>query len=448
MMERPKEAARTMEEESMRKLGNAVFIGSLVSATIAAAALGLEGCERHALTPSSNVAGGGGSPPTASESHRLIGVQCFWGRNSSGKVVPLSKIIHEFRADQHGDVVDSAIIFNREFVDNTYGANAVGWGGSGSRARGHTFNDLDHSDHVELAFLDKDGTVHFQGKIDYLTASRTAPSGYASLGMSGGDGRLIAGSMGDILEFGSSLDDNFNRYGYVLTDSSPSTDSSYTPNPKYPNWNFFVEYRIRLRAAAFGASGFGKARMEMVHASPSKFGSNSVGVVEQPCPGPGEPNPFPPCERARPEESCAPPGGSGEGVPNGTPDSANPGSPGGSTPPGSVPPGGPCTSSADCEGGASCEASGTCGAPPSSGGGPGSVPPGSVPPGGSCTSSVDCEGANLCEENGTCGMPPSSGGGMGSVPPGSVPPGGPCTADEDCAQGGSCAATGMCVPPL
>src|SRR5262249_32862482 len=147
-------------------------------------------------------------------------------RNPGGSVIPLSRIIHRVTADEHGGVVDTAIVFNREFVDNTYGTGSIGWD-RGGHAGLHTFSDLDHSDHVELAFLDRDGATRFQGRIDYLTQSTGAPSGYRTLGLSGGDGRLIAGALGDVTALGSSLDDNFNRYGYVLTDNSPPTDAQY-----------------------------------------------------------------------------------------------------------------------------------------------------------------------------------------------------------------------------
>src|SRR5437764_501133 len=87
------------------------------------------GCTQDSL---SRVKSAGTNPPTTPTDGQApkglaVGEQCFWGPDPSGSVVPLSRIIHTFRADEHGGVVDATIVFNREFVDNTYGTNAIGW---------------------------------------------------------------------------------------------------------------------------------------------------------------------------------------------------------------------------------------------------------------------------------------------------------------------------------
>lgn len=231
---------------------------------------------------------------------RLIGEQCFWGVTPAGSYLPLTKIVHELRIDEQSDRVDVAIIFNRDFVDLTFGANAIGWDDA---KKGHTFKQLTGSDHTELSLLNGKGEVAMQAKIDLLSESADAASGYRSLGVEGGDGKLVSGDADYVLAAGSSLDDNFNRLGYRLTEDSPETDASYSPDPAYPDWEFFVIYRLSVALDAFGASGFGTARMEMVHASPSKLGENSVTVEEDDCPTPGDGNdPF--C----PEGECATPG--------------------------------------------------------------------------------------------------------------------------------------------
>src|SRR5690606_9505464 len=125
------------------------------------------------------------------------------------------------------------LTLNPDFVDNTYGDTAIGWGDEpgldagpppppappmgppieppaadagaprepgarpgragprgAPRARagraGHTFRDLVGSDHAEIQLLDASGeaVVHF--KLDYLSESSAAASGYASLGVTGG----------------------------------------------------------------------------------------------------------------------------------------------------------------------------------------------------------------------------------------------------------------------
>lgn len=280
--------------------------------------------------------------PEAGAADRAIAVECFSGRTSSGQPIPLSRIVHELKATASGDVVDVSVVFNREFVDNTYGANAIGWE---SRDKGHTFKDLYRSDHVELGLFDAAGEEVFRSKLDYLSESPSVPSGFAALGAGGGDGSLITGSADDILSVGSSMDDNLNARGYLLMDSSPATDASYTPNPEFPDWNFWVEYRARLKLSAFGSAGLGGVTMEFVHASPSKFeGANTVEVEEDECPPPGDENdPFPACVRASPEDECLDPGAPKEGGPKGGLD-----------------PGTPCASSADCGPGEFCSETGAC----------------------------------------------------------------------------------------
>jgi hypothetical protein len=94
---------------------------------------------------------------------------------------------------------------------------------------------------------------------------------------------MIQGSSSDVLSVITSLDVNFNQYGYVLTTNSPATNSNYTPNPSYPNWIFDVWYEIEVKLSAFGSAGFGKVGITGVHASPSKTGNNTETVTEGPC---------------------------------------------------------------------------------------------------------------------------------------------------------------------
>ncbi len=45
-------------------------------------------------------------------------------------------------------------------------------------------------------------------------------------------------------------------------------------------------YDVRVSASAFGAAGFGDAAISYVHASPSKYPSDTVTVTQGPCPTP------------------------------------------------------------------------------------------------------------------------------------------------------------------
>jgi len=194
----------------------------------------------------------------------------YWSDIGRGQDVPLVKII---QAKSHR-VVDAAIIFNPIFADNTYGANVIGW-------NKHSFSSLVKSDHVEFAFQDNTGDSIFHVKLDYISETNLVSSGYASLGVAGGDGAVIKGSASDIYSWGTSLDDNINYYGYELFEDSPETDTAFTPNPDYPCWENYVVYHICIRDRVFQSGNFKDVYMSFVHASPSKNGPDTVPVTKK-----------------------------------------------------------------------------------------------------------------------------------------------------------------------
>jgi hypothetical protein len=161
-----------------------------------------------------------------------------------------------------------------------------GPGGRGGRGRGgHTFRDLVGSDHAQIQLLDANGNVALEFKIDYLSQSDAAPSGYASLGVSGGEGALISGEPEWVLASSTSIDRNLNGCGLgSFLESSPATDELYTPNVDAADWDYRVSYEIWVSTEAFGAAGFGSALIENVHASPSKLAGDTVDVTPAPCP--------------------------------------------------------------------------------------------------------------------------------------------------------------------
>ncbi len=228
----------------------------------------------------------------------------------------IEQVIEEVNGQQ---MVHLRVTFDPGFVDNTYGENAVGWshdaaggtsvGGAGGvggasgvdgdpKAKGmmpkapmmgksgHTFEDLVGSDHVELLLTDGSGTTVMDFDLDYITASSdaSAPCGYRSLGVRGGEGKMIKGDASAILAATSSLDRNLSGCGYCLTTDSPATDENYTPNSSAPEWDYRVVYEVWLDLDAFGASGFGQAYITSVHASPSKLANNTVSVTPGSCP--------------------------------------------------------------------------------------------------------------------------------------------------------------------
>jgi hypothetical protein len=280
-----------------------------------------------ALAPESSADCDPQPTPSASPSEAQVQTVCFYDPGTPD--VPAATIEQVVEVVDNSEWVHVRLTLNPDFVDNTYGENAIGWGdgeddaapaptanappapdvaGPGdpgvapppngpARPRddreerpkpgksGHTFRDLLGSDHAEMQLLDGDGVTALQFRIDYISEAADAVSGYASLGVSGGEGKLIIGEPEWVLAATTSLDRNLNacRLG-PFSENSPVTDALYTPDPSATDWDYRVAYEIWVSAEAFGASGFGSALIENVHASPSKLASNTVDVQPAPCP--------------------------------------------------------------------------------------------------------------------------------------------------------------------
>jgi hypothetical protein len=253
--------------------------------------------------------------------------ECFFDKNdpSTGVAATLEQVLE---CVEEADTVHLRLTFHPWFVDNSYGANAIGWeamaaaapmmggkmpkmpkGGKG----GHTFKDLVGSDHAEIILKDADGAEVMRFKLDYLSIDEQASSGYASLGVVGGEGKVLLGDPAHVVRWSSSQDRNLNERGYAsyIVDS-PATDADYTPNSSTPEWDYRVVYEAWIDIDAFGAAGFGGATIEYVHASPAKSSSNTIEVEPGECPPCQDPdgchdNPPPPpgsCGSSDPDEVC------------------------------------------------------------------------------------------------------------------------------------------------
>lgn len=221
-----------------------------------------------------------------------MGSICFYGPITSTTTTTQSspaatiEYLHETAGGQ--EYYRFRVTFDPRFVDNSYGANAIGWG-----QRGHTFKDLVESDHAELSLFDGGLGLVSEFDIDYISSDSAATCGYGALGVSGGEGKMLVGDAKYVLASTSSLDRNLNGCGYCksaacagdCTSVSPATDTSYTPNSAAPNWDFRVVYEVWIDAGAFAGAGFGGASITFVHASPSKASSDTVTVVPKPCGG-------------------------------------------------------------------------------------------------------------------------------------------------------------------
>lgn len=237
------------------------------AALIATAAVGCN------AAPSEPSAPGGPGYPGAGRDYRPMPagsiMHCFDGDDDP---TPAATIEHVLEVFAGATAVHVRLTLDPRFVDNTYGVNAIGW------PRGHTYKQLDGSDHAQLVLYDGTGAVALDFAMDYITRSIT-------LGVSGGDGEVAHGDPGHILAVDTSLSQNYNARGYTgYPDDSPATDDAYTPNPAAPGWDYRVVYEAWIDLAAFGPAGFGSADVEYVHASPAKADGNTIIVDPYPCP--------------------------------------------------------------------------------------------------------------------------------------------------------------------
>jgi hypothetical protein len=155
----------------------------------------------------------------------------------------------------------------------------------GPGGHGHSFWDLVDSDHAEFDFKDASGNVVLSFNLDYCSADANSPSGYACLGVSGGDGGMLIGSASDVVYYNSSLARDLTACGYSsYTTNSPATDANYTPNPAAPNWDYRVVYDVWVAKSAL-PSGW-SVSIPYVHASPSKM-SSTYTVKAGHCPNLG-----------------------------------------------------------------------------------------------------------------------------------------------------------------
>jgi len=181
--------------------------------------------------------------------------------NNSNITYTIGKLITEELSN--GDI-RVKIEVSKALNDNTYGTNKIGWSS-------HTFDHLIKSDKAQFLFKDANGNSVLEFVLDYMSATSSYPSGYGIQGVTGNDGSMISGNASDILSYNSSLNRNFNEFGYILTSNSPATDANYTPNPSYPNWIYEMVYEVTIKGSAFGSAGFGSVEIPSMHHSPNKL---------------------------------------------------------------------------------------------------------------------------------------------------------------------------------
>ncbi|WP_437678985.1 hypothetical protein [Sorangium sp. So ce131] len=229
-------------------------------------------------------------------------VDCYY--TNSDQTTPMAFLERVVEIAEGDELVHVRLTLNPAFVDNSYGETAIGWGGDQDQAPapapgpggpgggpkppghgGHTFKDLVGSDKAQFQITDGTGNLVLDFYVDYVSVDDTKPSGYGSLGVLGGEGKMLAGDASAIVAATTSIDRDLNACGYgTYIVDSPATDENYTPNDETPNWDYRVVYDVWLSASAFGDAGFGDAVISYVHASPSKYPSDTLVVTPGPCP--------------------------------------------------------------------------------------------------------------------------------------------------------------------
>jgi len=176
-------------------------------------------------------------------------------------------------------------------VDNSYGANSIGWDEDAPSAKNHNFKDLKGSDKARFTITDGSdaGNVVFDFTLDYISEidqgkdkgkgkDEDDGSGeYGSLGVAGGNGEVHTGDAAYLLEWSTSLDYNFNTLGHVLTEGSPAADDEYSiVDSAYSDWVFEVVYEFRVDGDVLGGNPLGGVTVPIVHDSPNKIGNSKV----------------------------------------------------------------------------------------------------------------------------------------------------------------------------
>ncbi len=165
----------------------------------------------------------------------------------------------------------------RTFEDTAYGVNSkiTGWPGGGRK-----FKQIVTSDNLELSLYDGAGRTAMRFAMDLLDVDPTAPSGYGTLGIAGGDGFIAAGNAGDVLQVRTSISENLNNLGWRDFVNSPLVDRNYA-GIQEPRWDWDLWYEATVALSAFGDSGFGSPMVYALHSSPSKTGDQTPPL--EPC---------------------------------------------------------------------------------------------------------------------------------------------------------------------
>ena len=162
--------------------------------------------------------------------------------------------------DVDGDGADDLrvrFVTSMSVNDNVYGTSSPtsGW------TKTHTFNNLVGSDKAVFEVRNAANTLVYAFAMDYVSASNLYPSGWGTLGVSGGEGRWTFGNQANVVDFVTSITTNLNQSPayYNMTVNSPIGD---------PNWENRMIYGFTIK------DGVGlKPQVVDAHNSPTKNGT-------------------------------------------------------------------------------------------------------------------------------------------------------------------------------
>jgi len=138
-------------------------------------------------------------------------------------------------------------------TDNTYGrGSSSSWAG-----QNRTFSQMLSGQAAEFQFLDSNGNCVLDISADYISQSKTFPSGYGSLGVTGGNGSVNYGSGSHVVSCTTTLSHNLNQSSsfYQCTTDSPTSSS----------WDNVSGYTIVVDSKTFGSGGWGGVAIPDCH---------------------------------------------------------------------------------------------------------------------------------------------------------------------------------------
>jgi len=174
----------------------------------------------------------------------------------------------------NADGTTSTITFTQSLAvnDNSYGTgNDPSWG-----TKVHTFGNLTGSDKAQFV-ITKPGQPQYNFTLDYVSAKTGAPSGYGSLGPTGGDGSISVGTVGPggVISWTTSIDENMNKTpanGGCFGVGTWTVNSPTSPGkPECATWNFVDSYTVVVAGTFTQADvDAGLISVPLVHNSPAK----------------------------------------------------------------------------------------------------------------------------------------------------------------------------------